>query len=552
MSAGKILVVDDEKHIVEMMRLRLEANDFTVAGAYSGPEALQVLEKQKDVEVVMTDIMMPGMDGVELLREMKKNYPDIGTIVITGFAALDTAIEAVRLGAYDYIKKPFNDVQALLHTVKCAVERKRLIVENRNLTAELKVSNEKLKKINLMLGDNVNELVMLHHIVESISGSVPYEQVVETFLKNIVEAMEFRKVLLFTVDEKQNIMELKSCVGIDRNKLGTVIFSLEDKAQDIVRALAEIRPLLLSGFQKDKDELISRIIAEDSRTIIYYPLRVREKAVGVLMLEGRKEVQIRKLHTLELYLNQAVLVMENARMFKRLLDINEELKEMDRLKSEFISTVSHELRTPLTAVKEGVSIVLDGIVGGINNRQERILEMSRRDVDRLARLIEDMLNISRIESGKVILSRSKVSPASLLERSFLSVKALAGEKAVRIETVLAPALPDVFVDEDRVIRVLVNLLSNAVKFSPEGSALKVSARLLEKEKLIEVSVTDQGIGIAAADQDRLFHKFSQIGRKAGPGYQGTGLGLAISKEIVEMHGGRDQQDHHRAGVPSGD
>ena len=233
-------------------------------------------------------------------------------------------------------------------------------------------------------------------------------------------------------------------------------------------------------------------------------------------------------------------------------------KQRDISIAEFFEKNRHLLgfdnprRALLTAVKEGVSIVLDGIVGGINNRQERILEMSRRDVDRLARLIEDMLNISRIESGKVILSRSKVSPASLLERSFLSVKALAGEKAVRIETVLAPALPDVFVDEDRVIRVLVNLLSNAVKFSPEGSALKVSARLLEKEKLIEVSVTDQGIGIAAADQDRLFHKFSQIGRKAGPGYQGTGLGLAISKEIVEMHGGRDQQDHHRAGVPSGD
>ncbi len=538
MAKAKILIVDDEPHIVEMLRLRLEANDFQVEAAYSGQEALKVMEANQDIDTTMTDIMMPGMNGIELLRNIKGHYPDMEVVVITGFASLDTAIEAVRLGAYDYIKKPFEDIAALIRTVEGAIERRKLVLENRQLTEDLSISNEKLKKINLMLGDNVNELVMLHHIVESISGTVSLDEIVDNFLKNLVESLDFRKSLLFIVDEAQNILELRSSAGIKKETLGSVIVSLEDKSRDAVRALDETQPLYLSGFEKQKDELLTKIIDDKSRTVIYYPLRTRERIIGVLMLESDKEVQVKKLHSLQLYINQAALVMENARMFNRLVKINEELKEMDRLKTEFISTVSHELRTPLTAIKEGVALVLDKIVGEINERQERVLEMSKTDVDRLARLIEDLLNISRIESGKVILDRVKVSLSNLIERSLLPVKAMVGEKKIKIEASLSKGLQDVFVDEDRIVQVIVNLLSNAVKFSPEKSTIKISTNPSSKENFIELNIKDQGIGISKKDRGRLFQKFSQIGRKDGPGAKGTGLGLAISKQLISMHEGK--------------
>lgn len=167
MSNARILIVDDEPHIVEMLKMRLEANDYQVEDAQSGRDAISLMDDNKDFDAIMTDIMMPGMDGIELLQNIKEINSNIEVIIITGFASLNTAIEAVRLGAYDYIKKPFEDMPKLLHTVKSAVEKKRLVIENKKLTEDLKLANENLKKINIVLGDNLDEMIMLINCIST-------------------------------------------------------------------------------------------------------------------------------------------------------------------------------------------------------------------------------------------------------------------------------------------------------------------------------------------------------------------------------------------------
>lgn len=539
MSNVRVLVVDDEPHIVDMLKLRLEAGNFDVTAATSGTEALEKLGMGFDV--VMADIMMPEMDGIELLRKIKEGAPDTEVIIMTGFASLDTAIEAVRLGAFDYIRKPFEDVKELMRAIGRAAEKKILVVKNRSLMKEITESNEQLKKINLMLGDNVNELVMLHHIVESISGTISIGQIEDRFLKQLVDSMEFRTALLFLVNESQNIIELKASAGIDAGVFGSVVFSLDDKSHDIVRVLDKPEAVFLRGFDKNlKDKLLSKVVDKDTQNVIYYPLRVRENLIGALVLVSNKELILSRMHTLSLYIHQVSLTMLNARIFAKLVKINEELEEMDKLKTEFISTVSHELRTPLTTIKEGVSIILEGVIGEINERQEHVLEMARGDVDRLARLIEDLLNISRIESGKVVLGRARVSVKVLIGKSLSSAGGALDAKGIRVGMSIEEGLPDVYVDEDKIMQVLVNLISNAVKFSPEGSSITVAAKTLKEEGsgFVEVDIRDQGVGISNEDRDRLFQKFSQINRENGPGYKGTGLGLAISKELVALHEGK--------------
>ncbi|MFH1791725.1 MAG: response regulator, partial [Candidatus Omnitrophota bacterium] len=447
-----VLIVDDETHIVEMLEVRLKAQGVRVETAASAVEAVDIISKHA-ISVALVDIMMPGMNGIELLREIKEKAPDTEVIIITGYASLGSAIDAVKLGAYDYIKKPFEDIQGLMRTVTGAIGKRVLSLENKRLTEELKEANEKLKDINLMLGENVNELVMLHHVVESISGLLSLDEVINKFMKNLVESLGFRRAALYIADEKKTVLELKRCEGISGSDIKPAVIAMADEMNGIVRAINTNEPVFISDISAGPGSVADSISGDDTKCVVLYPLAVMKKPVGALVLESDEAVQMKKAHSMSLYINQAALIIENARMFKAIVEINEELAAMNQLKSEFISTVSHELRTPLTTVKEGVSIMLDRVVGEINEKQARILEISKQDVDRLSRLIEDLLDISKIESGKISLDRVWAPPRELIDASINSVKGVSSEKKIRINVSCGPDLPEVFIDRDRVIQV---------------------------------------------------------------------------------------------------
>ena len=211
-------------------------------------------------------------------------------------------------------------------------------------------------------------------------------------------------------------------------------------------------------------------------------------------------------------------------------------KEVDQMKTEFISTVSHELRTPLTTMKEFVSIVLDGIPGKINKDQKEYLSIVKGNIDRLARIIASLLDISRIEARRVELRKALVNIKDLAGGVVVALKSRADAKHIILKTSFPRAFSDVYVDPDRITQVFTNLIDNAIKFTPEKGRIAVELRARKKE--LECSVSDTGVGIAPEDRDRVFERFRQIGRTAGAGAKGTGLGLPIIKELVQMHNGR--------------
>jgi PAS domain S-box-containing protein len=213
-----------------------------------------------------------------------------------------------------------------------------------------------------------------------------------------------------------------------------------------------------------------------------------------------------------------------------------ELAKVDQMKTEFVSMVSHELRTPLTSIKGYLDLVLDGEAGEINEMQREFLGVVQSNTDRLVVLINDLLDISRIESGRLQLSIAVLPINQIIEEVVASLRTQIEEKRLSLELNLPEELARVKGDRDRVIQVLTNLLSNAYKFTPEGGRITVSARRTDGQ--VQVDVADTGIGISPRDQQKLFTKFfradSSMTREAG----GTGLGLTIAKSIVEMHGGR--------------
>ncbi len=233
-----------------------------------------------------------------------------------------------------------------------------------------------------------------------------------------------------------------------------------------------------------------------------------------------------------------------------LQDITEERK-LDKLKSEFISVVSHELRTPLCCIKNAVDILLYHKAGETTVQQEKFLSMASRNVDRLAHIVDDFLDISKMETGKMELRLENINLAEVIE-GVLSTFALDAEKkSIRLEKEISPDLPCILGDHDKLVQVLSNLVSNAVKYTPEGGKINIEATRMEMSQslipeifsfnhphFILVKVTDTGVGIPREELDRIFDKFHQVEKSLTRKRGGTGLGLPICRNLVEAHKGR--------------
>ncbi len=220
---------------------------------------------------------------------------------------------------------------------------------------------------------------------------------------------------------------------------------------------------------------------------------------------------------------------------QRVISNMEQLKTLDQAKSEFLSIASHELRTPLTSIKGSLSLLRSGVVGKMNDMAENLLSIAETETDRLIRLINDILDLAKIEARKLPLHPGWSSWNDLLKTSLDSLEGLARQAQVELITAEMPPL-EVYIDRDRMQQVLTNLLSNAIKFSPQNGTVQVHCEINDKQELI-IEVRDRGRGIAPEDQEVIFQKFRQASSSRHPLVKGTGLGLAIARALVEQHGG---------------
>jgi len=231
-------------------------------------------------------------------------------------------------------------------------------------------------------------------------------------------------------------------------------------------------------------------------------------------------------------------ITERKKAEEAIREANKRLRKLDRLKSDFISTVSHELRTPISIIQESIDLCLDGAGGELIDSHKKFLMSADRNINRLARLVTDLLDISKIESGKLRFRRSLTNLWDIGQKIYESYSSNAKNKGIDLELKKGFSGKSciLYVDEDKVYQIFNNLLSNAFRYTKSGG--KITIELEDRENMVEFSVSDTGIGIKKQNIPKLFSKFEQIGRIDGPGYKGTGLGLAICKGLVEKHGGK--------------
>ncbi|OGP54944.1 MAG: hypothetical protein A2162_08275 [Deltaproteobacteria bacterium RBG_13_52_11b] len=351
----KILVVDDEKDIRELLSIALMGVEgFSVESAENGEEALRKIERES-FDLVLTDLKMPKMDGLQLLSEIVDSKPEILTVLMTGYGSITSALEAIRGGASDYLMKPVDIAELVVRLQKVLEERHRFV-------------------------------------------------------------------------------------------------KLRDWAAQLER-------------------------------------------------------------------------------------VNQELKKLDEMKSEFISLASHELRTPLTSIRSAIQLMLSGKTGKINQTQKKFLSISEVNVNRLTKIVNNLLDLSQIKSGRIEMRCEDMDLAELIDFIVACFRPQAAGKAVDLRSDIQKGFRTVYADREMVEKIFTNLIGNAIKFTPEHGEVIVSVRVSEEENKALISVRDTGVGIQKEHLEGLFKRFHQVEDSSRQCMDGPGLGLALTKGLVEAQEG---------------
>ncbi len=319
--------------------------------------------------------------------------------------------------------------------------------------------------------------------------------------------------------------------------------------------IPEIDSNIIKGVLMESEPYAGEI---KGKSLICLPLMGKEKPVGVVCLYDRvdnQEFSQEDINIISTLSTQVGVSIENAQLYeelalwnkqlerkvaertKELKEANEELKKLDKAKSDFLSMVAHELRTPLTSIKAFTEMLLRKPDREVSDRI-KYLGIMHGECNRLTRLINNVLDLSKIEAGKMEWNIQPISIAEVVNTSLATTHKIVEDKGLTVEAQMEDALPPVLADQDRLIQVMTNLIGNAVKFTEQGGRIEVRAKKNLRQECIQVSVSDTGIGIRKKDLDKVFQRFKQVGSCMTNRPEGTGLGLSISREIVDYHKGK--------------
>lgn len=537
---GKILLAEDNDTIRKLLTKLLDSNGYDVHSVDNGLEARKKLISES-FDMVLSDILMPGVDGIELLKEVKTGFGDIPVVLITGNQSLENAKEAIHWGAFDYITKPFNDLSIVLHSVYRAVSKSILQKEKENLISELDRKNLHLKNVvreldrkNARLDLLVYDLEWAMNLSHIMTSELKVEDMISRLTKGIYEIFDVCSwgvlynsskspiIKIFkTIEVAESVSEsLREKAVIDYNRIS----GLELKPEDVGIQVEDV-PIARQGIDAAKAQYYST------------PLQIGDQALGILFIfsEIQTGFERSKLHTLSLIAGQLASAIQNANLFDEINERNRKLKELSDFKDEILGIAAHDLRSPLSAIQMTAKLLQHYAAKMDEQEKKESLDGMVKKTDHMMKMLNEMLDISVIESGKLTLKKKPVNLEEILEEHYQQVIPLARSKNIGMDIHIQEDLPQISVDIDKLGEVLDNFLTNSIKYTPSGGSVKLEAERVDHS--IRVCVQDSGVGIRQGELKKLFKKFSRTSSKPTGGETSTGLGLAIAKKIVDLHEG---------------
>jgi PAS domain S-box-containing protein len=398
------------------------------------------------------------------------------------------------------------------------------------------------KKAEETLRRNNEYLAASAEIGRLVTSTLDLHTLFDRTVNLIRERFGFYYASIFTIEETGFNALLQAATGKAGEEMKKRGHSLAVGSRSIVgTATSTGQPMVVNDTVSDPIHRPNPLLP-DTRAEAAIPLRIGKRVIGTIDIQSTlvnafSEDDIRVLQTLA---DQVAIAIDNARSYELSQEAVKEMRELDRLKSQFLANMSHELRTPLNSIIGFSRVILKGIDGPVSDLQEQDLGAIYNSGQHLLRLINDILDLSKIEAGKMELAFDEVNIEETINSVVPTVTGLLKDKPIKLEKDIAKDLPTIRADSMRLRQVLINLLSNAAKFTDEGT-ITIGAAIQsgpQGQEEIVVRVTDTGSGIAAKDLNKLFQPFSQVDSSPTRKTGGTGLGLSISRHLVEMHGGR--------------
>jgi signal transduction histidine kinase len=425
----------------------------------------------------------------------------------------------------------FSDKQAdLLSTF---ANQAVIAIENVRLFKELEAKNEDL-------GESLDQQTATGEILRVISGAQTNVQpVFEAIAANALRLCDATFSTIFRFDGEMIHLEALRNVSPEGTAAIHAAFPMPvGRGGATARAMLTRSIVHIADVREDPEYALQTVSqAAEFRSILAVPMLHDGKPIGAITVAGPEATPFpdKQVALLKTFADQAVIAVENVRLFTEIQDKTQQLEIANRHKSEFLANMSHELRTPLNAVIGFSEVLIERMFGEVNPKQEEYLQDILSSGKHLLSLINDILDLSKIEAGRMELEAQPFDLPSALDNALTLIKERAARNSIALDVHVDPRIGEILADERKIKQVLLNLLSNAVKFTPEGGKITMSAVM--NGTSVEISVADTGIGIAAEDQEKVFEEFRQVGDDYARKREGTGLGLALARRLVELHGG---------------
>lgn len=480
--------------------------------------AIAALENGQQFDLLLTDIKMPTMSGLDLARIAREKDPEIAIIIMTGYASLENLHLSVRRGVADFLAKPFE------------LEQLRLAVDQALHKRAIQQDNLRLRTLEQLLA-----------VSEALSATLELPELARIALNAMIERSRFSTGFLLIGDEVETLHQALAQPGDAR---------LTDEGRDLAERAFALRQSIdgHAGVYGVSD-------GRELRAALAVPLRAQGRVNGVAVLCDERPTALRPgvQQGLMLLANHAGAALRNATLYRQLDEAYQRRQELDRLKSEFIAIASHELRTPLSIVLGYTMMVRDQADGSQRDYLQRVLESAQR----IKEIVDDMVNLRHIDTGEAQPQLAPLDLISTIQQAVENLRSAAKLSGQTIITRLPASLPPFLADREKVLLVLNHLLSNAIKFTPaqgrititvsvrpfadlealhDATIIKPSA-LMRALPWVVVDVQDTGIGIPAHEQTRIFDRFYQVGDSLTRERGGAGLGLALVRELIASLGG---------------
>lgn len=447
---------------------------------------------------------------------------------------LETFVDKSSSDEIGTLAQHLDDMRRAIKRLFTELSESKIKIEGHSRTLEQKVELRTKE-----LARSVEELKALGEVSQAVSSTLDIEKVLTSIVRHAVQLSNTDAGTIYEFDETEQIFIPRINYGLNAEFIDTLReYRLRVGDKTVIGQAAKNRaPNQVPDLLNVPGYPLQSIKEAGYRALLAFPLLRENRLIGGLVVRRKTSGEFPPpvVEMLQTFAAQSVVAIHNARLFREIEHKGQELEIANKHKSEFLANMSHELRTPLNAIIGYSELIIDNIYGEVPEKIRGVLERVEKNGRHLLGLINDVLDLSKIEAGRLTLSLNDYSIQDTIQTAITSVEALAVEKNLDLKVIVPKSLEKGKGDEQRIAQVILNLLGNAIKFTKQGE-VKVEAALSNGFFLI--SVTDTGIGLSDVDQEKIFKEFQQADGSSTRVKGGTGLGLSISKKIVEMHGGQ--------------